>query len=173
LADELNRLSPEQVKKLGDAINGAKNLTNQQAEIIERVIQGEIEINNLRMANLQSYFDVFSRNLDLVARKFSSINDTCLIINEQLSDASEFAIKHDLKGFFTSMFISNKYEAACHGFNGENEDIYEQTRHFLRTLNNLVKNNVPMEEWIDTFNNSADMTIPYVKFNYEALGYFD
>lgn len=93
MADELNRLSPEQVKKLGDAINGAKNLTNQQAEIIERVIQGEIEINNLRMANLQSYFDVFSRNLDMVARKFSSINDTCLIINEQLSDASEFAIK--------------------------------------------------------------------------------
>jgi hypothetical protein len=82
-------------------------------------------------------------------------------------------MKHDLKGFFTSIFTSNKHETACPGFNGENEEIYEQTRHFLRTLNDLVKNNVPMEEWIDTFNNSADMTIPYVKFNYEALGYFD
>ena len=87
--------------------------------------------------------------------------------------ASEFAIKHDLKGFFTSMFISNKWEAAAHGFSAENEDIYEQTRFFLKTLNTLIKNGTPMEEWLDVFDKSADMTIPYVKFNYEALGYFD
>lgn len=87
--------------------------------------------------------------------------------------ASEFAIKYDLKGFFTSMFISNKWEAACHGFKGENEEIYEQTRHFLRTLNKLIKDNTPMEEWLKVFDESADMSIPYVKFNYEALGYFD
>ena len=92
MAEELSNLSPEQVKKLGDAINGAKNLTSQQAEIIELVIQGEIDINKLRMANMKSYFDAFSANLDKVARKFSAINDTCLIINERLADSAEFAI---------------------------------------------------------------------------------
>lgn len=92
MAEELYNLSPEQVKKLGDAINGAKGLPNQQAEIIDLVIQGEIDINKLRMANMRSYFDAFSANLDKVARKFSSINDTCLIINEKLADSAEFAI---------------------------------------------------------------------------------
>lgn len=87
--------------------------------------------------------------------------------------ASEFAIKYDLKGFFTSMFISNKWEAACHGYQAENEEIYEQTRKFIRTVNQLIKDGTPMNEWLGILDSSADMTKPYVKFNYEALSYFE
>lgn len=87
--------------------------------------------------------------------------------------ASEFAIKYDLKGFFTSMFISNKWEASCYGYTAENEEIYEQTRKFIRTVNQLIKDETPMDKWLDALDSSADLSIPYVKFNYEALGYFD
>lgn len=87
--------------------------------------------------------------------------------------ASEFAMKYDLKGFFTSMFISNKFEAACHGFKAEDEEIYEQTHRFLKTINELIKYHIPMDEWIEVLDSTADLTIPYVKFNYEALSYLD
>lgn len=87
--------------------------------------------------------------------------------------ASEFAERYDLKGFFTSMFISNKWEASCHGFTAENEDIYEETRKFIRTVNQFVKDEVPMNEWVEKLISSADMTKPYVRFNYEALSYFE
>lgn len=87
--------------------------------------------------------------------------------------ASEFAEKFDLNGFFTSMFISNKWEASYHGFTAENEDIYEETRKFIKTVNQFVKDEVPMNEWVEKLISSADMTKPYVRFNYEALSYFE
>lgn len=83
--EELGKLSPEQIQKLAGTISEAKSLTGQQEEIIKRVLAGETEIGNLRVSSLEKYFDIYSRNLDLVARKHSALNDTFLILDKKLA----------------------------------------------------------------------------------------
>jgi DNA repair exonuclease SbcCD ATPase subunit len=84
--EELGKLSPEQIQKLAGTISEAKNLTSQQEEIIQRVLAGEIEIGNTRIAALEKYFDSYSKNLDLIARKYSDLDDTFLILGKKLND---------------------------------------------------------------------------------------
>ena len=81
--EELGKLSPAQLKKLGKVISEAKDLTNQQAEIIEKVLAGELNIGEQRISLLTEYFDIYSRKLDKIARKHSSLNDTFLILDNQ------------------------------------------------------------------------------------------
>ena len=84
--DELGRLSPEQINKLANTISEAKNLTAQQEEIIGRVLAGEIEIGETRISSLEKYFDSYSRNLDKIARKYSELDDTFLILGNKLNE---------------------------------------------------------------------------------------
>jgi hypothetical protein len=84
--EELGKLSPEQVQKLANTISEAKNLTGQQEEIIKKVLAGEVEIGNTRIATLEKYFDIYSKNLDLIARKHSTLSDSFLILDQKLHD---------------------------------------------------------------------------------------
>jgi hypothetical protein len=87
MADEgLGKLSPEQIKKLANTISEAKDLTSQQEEIINRVLAGETEISLARIAALEKYFDIYSKNLDLVARKYSSLDDSFLVLGTKLNN---------------------------------------------------------------------------------------
>lgn len=87
--------------------------------------------------------------------------------------ASDFARKNDLKGFFTSMFISNSYEALSCGIDADDDEIQELTRKFCTDVNTLIKDVVPIDEWIEKLEANADMKNPIVKYNYEAMEYFD
>ena len=84
--EELGKLSPEQIQKLASTISEAKSLTSQQEEIIKRVLAGEIEIGNTRIASLEKYFDIYSKSLDMVARKHSAMNDAFLILEHKLTE---------------------------------------------------------------------------------------
>lgn len=84
--EELGKLSPEQIQKLANTISEAKDLTGQQEEIIKKVLAGETEIGKLRISSLEKYFDVYSRSLDKIARKHSSLNDAFLLLSGQLTD---------------------------------------------------------------------------------------
>ena len=85
--EELGRLSPEQLQKLAGTISEAKNLTSQQEEIIKKVLAGEVEVGNLRIAYLNQYFDQYSKRLDqIIARKTSALNDTFLVIDQKLGE---------------------------------------------------------------------------------------
>lgn len=87
--------------------------------------------------------------------------------------ASEFADKYDLKGFFTSMFISNRDEAIDYGFPDATEkDIELWDRQFAKEINYFLKNNIPMDEWVERIQNKFPMT-GVQGYNYEALSYFD
>ena len=97
MADDLGKLSPEQVKKLAGVISEAKGLTNQQAEIIERVLAGETDIGKLRISYLKEYFDIYSRNLDMIARKQSALNDAFLVLDKQLTDSYKKLPRRDAK----------------------------------------------------------------------------
>ena len=85
--EELGKLSTEQLQKLANTISEAKNLTSQQEEIIKKVLAGEVEVGNLRIAYLNQYFDQYSKRLDqIVARKTSTLNDTFLVIDKKLGE---------------------------------------------------------------------------------------
>lgn len=87
--------------------------------------------------------------------------------------SSEFADKYNLHGFFTSMFISNTEEATKHGFPDATEDeIYQWNCEFARYINNLIKEDVPMNEWVERIQRDLPMT-GVCGYNYEALSYFE
>lgn len=86
--EELGKLSPEQIRKLAKTISEAKNLTSQQEEIIQKVLDGETEIGELRISYLDQYFDTYSKKLDeIVARKTSDLNDIFLILDNKLNSS--------------------------------------------------------------------------------------
>lgn len=88
-------------------------------------------------------------------------------------NASSFASKYDLKGFFTSMFISNEKELIECGFKTfENceEEISKQNRKFSLRLNILLRLNRPISEWSEYLTNSLDKDErDFVYYNYEIF----
>lgn len=87
--------------------------------------------------------------------------------------AGNFADRYDLHGFFTSMFISNDREATQHGFTATQEAIDEQNIIFAQAINRLLLDQTPMEQWVDILQSQCARDIPFVRFNYEAMAYYD
>lgn len=88
--------------------------------------------------------------------------------------ASEFANKYDLHGFFTSMFISNISEAIImkQSYQGITDKIIsEQNILFCNRIHKLITDNISLDQWPSILLNQADLSLPFVKFNYEALFY--
>ena len=85
MAEDFNKLSPEQIKKLADTIADATDLTVMQEEIIKRVLTGETEIGKLRIAYLDRYFDTYSKGLDLVAKKYSKLSENYLLLDNKVN----------------------------------------------------------------------------------------
>lgn len=92
-------------------------------------------------------------------------------------NADAFGMRHNLKGFFTSMFYSNMSEAAL--FAEENpkliteEFIYNENRKFARQINTLLKDYVPLEDWLLTLLEGADLNNKLVAYNYYGMCYTD
>lgn len=88
--------------------------------------------------------------------------------------ASEFARIHNLRGFFTYMFVSNLQECVFghHGYYDESI-IFEQNEKFARRVNELINNNTPLEEWVELLYNGRDLGYSFVDYNYGNLSYFD
>ena len=88
--------------------------------------------------------------------------------------ASEFADTFELHGFFTSMFISNLGEALDLGFpNNTNEDILDEMSLFCNHINKFIKEDTPMEMWVPMLQDNCHREKDFVRFNYEALTYFE
>ena len=86
--------------------------------------------------------------------------------------ASSFARDMNLHGFFSSMFISNPFEASINGCTQANsETITREEILFGQRLNKLIASDTPMQEWKDKLIEQADMSIDIVKFNYKGLTY--
>ena len=89
MAEDYGKLSQEQIKKLAGTLSEAKDLTSVQAEIIKKVLDGETDIGKLRISYLKEFFDIYSRNLDSVARRQSTLNDGYLILDRRARQAAE------------------------------------------------------------------------------------
>lgn len=87
--------------------------------------------------------------------------------------AKDFAETYGVKGFWSSMFISNSGEARSNGITTvSGKSITEQEILFCLRLNELVRNYAPMKTWVDTLRGQADYDNPVVKFNYDGLRYY-
>ena len=72
------------------------------------------------------------------------------------------------------MFISNTDEADFMVIeNVEEERIKESEWKFVKTLNSLLRNNVPMEKWKEVFTSIIDTTNEVEVFNFTSLEYFE
>ena len=88
--------------------------------------------------------------------------------------ASNFARINNLRGFFTYMFISNPQEAFYNRCSKVSEEVvYEENRLFSQRVNDLIREDVPMEDWVERLYESANTELDFVKFNYSNLSYFD
>lgn len=87
--------------------------------------------------------------------------------------AAQFAERVGLKGFFSSMFISNINEAfreKC--YRSSPETITREEILFCERVNRLMLDDIPQERWVNTLCSQADLRIDVVKFNYNGLRYF-
>lgn len=88
MADDLSRLSREDIARLERAISEARDLTARQEEIIKKVLAGEEKIGKLRISYLDEYLDTYSKGLDdIIARKTSKLNDAFLIMERRLAES--------------------------------------------------------------------------------------
>lgn len=89
-------------------------------------------------------------------------------------NASTFAKKNNIPGFFSSMFISNAVEADYMGMGNVGEErIKKSERKFVNTLNSLLRNNIPVEKWKEAFISIIDTTNEVEVFNFTSLEYFE
>ena len=87
--------------------------------------------------------------------------------------ASEFAEMYHVNGFFSSMFISNINEAYTYGFYGTQAmDIEISECAFCKRINALLKDNVPLEEWVTRLNNKLNESNEVEKYNYNGLKFY-
>lgn len=87
--------------------------------------------------------------------------------------AKDFAEQQGVRGFWSSMFISNSGEARMNNINSvSGKSITDQEVLFCVRLNELIREYTPMKQWVDILRQSADYSNPVVKFNYEGLRYY-
>lgn len=87
--------------------------------------------------------------------------------------AKEFGKQFGLEGFFTSMFISNQYECEWFGYKHTDKEAFEQNTLFAKRINKLLKENVSLDKWCGILKEQADMSVDFVKFNYDAIEYLE
>lgn len=86
--------------------------------------------------------------------------------------AGNFADRYNLRGFFTSMFVSNVNEALNLGFTADAETISRENAFFSAQVRRLIEDNVPLSQWTGILQGNAHADIPFVRYNYEALAYY-
>ena len=107
---------------------------------------------------------VDSRNKNLIKAK-SIVGIWC--------HARDFAERYGVRGFWSSMFISNLMEAHYnHIYNTDAGTITHDETMFCLFTNYLIRNNVPQENWIDVLCKCVDFNDPVIRFNYSGLVYY-
>ena len=102
MIENFNSLSSEDIRKLGEALVEARDLTARQEEIIKKVLEGEKEIGELRIAYLNRFGDTFSKILDnVVAKKTSKMSDAFHILEKRAENSFKEA-RTELEKFESS-----------------------------------------------------------------------
>lgn len=87
--------------------------------------------------------------------------------------ASDFSRTFDVRGFYSSMFISNSGEAHFEGVEGvDNSAITKSEKLFCKRVNNLLKKKTPISQWLSILQN-YEPSNAVEEFNYNGLYYHD
>ena len=87
--------------------------------------------------------------------------------------AAQFGESQGLKGFFSGMFISNQDEASLYNIVAKDDVIWQLEKNFCNNLNELIRNDVSMNQWIGILKEHSDHNDPVDIFNMEGLRYFE
>lgn len=87
-------------------------------------------------------------------------------------NASTFCQTNNVKGFSTSMFISNVKEAYDNCiYDLDQDQINSNTVKFCEEINSLIRDNVPLNEWYILLNSKMDIENSVDVFNRQGLYY--
>ncbi len=86
-------LTPEQLNQFNSAIAKARELTDRQAEIIDKLIEGETQLANTKIANLNTFFSEYFNKLDLIAHKCDDLPE----IFQLFANASKSGKNNNIK----------------------------------------------------------------------------
>ena len=88
--------------------------------------------------------------------------------------AGNFADAYDIKGFFTSMFVSNFTESLECGVKAHPEDLRSENQVFAKRMNWLLRNEPDVSKWTGWMQAIMEgETRPFVLYNYEGLTYYE
>ena len=83
--------------------------------------------------------------------------------------ASSYAYKHNLKGFFSGMFISEEPEAWANDVEADSEEIDEKAWDFAGRFGSLLRGGKPLSEIAAELMNPRHRDSELTRFNYERL----
>lgn len=88
--------------------------------------------------------------------------------------ASDFASTYGMHGYFTSMFISNVGEARMNGFyEATEEEINDEIDEFCDSIRGFIEEHTEMDCWVDILQENCHRDRGFVRFNYEAMSYYE
>jgi hypothetical protein len=88
--------------------------------------------------------------------------------------AADFARRNQLRGFFTSMFISNPEEAIMYGKDRRPVEVFDQQNLWLcDEVKSMWNGKTPMNEWVERLRSRCDNSLDFVRYNYEGVTYLN
>jgi hypothetical protein len=102
MADDLGKLSSEDILRFSKTVSEVKALTARQEEIAKKVLAVEKDIGKVRIAALNDFFDAYSEGLDkIVAKKTSELNDAFLVMEREATKSFKKAAESAKKSSST------------------------------------------------------------------------
>ena len=87
--DEFGKLSSEQINKLAQVLAETEGLMKKQEKLIATVLDGEKDIANIRIASLETYFEIYSSKLNDIAKQYNdNVNSIFSILDKRLEKVS-------------------------------------------------------------------------------------
>jgi hypothetical protein len=79
-------ISLDQLQEFNRSIAEAKSMLSLQEQIIAKALEGEKKIAEFRTGSLKQYFDSYSRKLDSVAKKYSELGESFLLLDRRVTE---------------------------------------------------------------------------------------
>lgn len=167
----------EDTARLRRAYEGLDNVTLLYNPSRKRV-EKELRTNNDRVVMLLGHgsrYGLFNRDWNgyIIDGINSNLLQDRLVIGIWCY-ASEFADRCGLHGYFTSMFISNMGEALALGYpNNEESDIFAEIDYFCDQIHGFIEAQTEMASWVGILQEGCHREKDFVRFNYEAMAFYD
>lgn len=160
--DNLNLIELDQYYSIKNAKKIIRDAISQEEDFL--ILCGHGSPGGLFLPSLLGYaFD--ETDIPYVKAK----NILCIWCN-----ANKFCENYEFYCLTSSMYISNTSEAIYYNFNENNnqEFINETNSNTFQTMNNYIKNNIPLQDWTNLLIENVDKTNAIDTFNRKGMVYY-